>query len=389
MKESTKFPVFEKMDSNICCGCEACSSACPKKIITFHEDAIGFRFPDFESERCIKCYKCVEVCPQLTEIADRVEIRECYGGYALDNDLVLKSSSGGIYSCIVDWFKCKFPDGMFIGVVWTDDYKATEFIITSDMNELNRIRVSKYIQARKNHIYQKVKSALDASTTVLFTGCPCEVAALKSYLKNDYDNLYTVDMVCKGSTSEKVMREYIDMISKGNRILDLNLRAVGKRPWIPQWIKIVFVGGRELLMPFYSTPLGKAFHLLQRDACYSCKFCGKNRFSDLTLGDFHGADPNRKYYNPDGTSEIIINTIRGRMIVNGIAAMCVLEPVEYDEIAAHNPRVEHSWDKDPKRDRFAHTLAECGLTAAYREYVPLKSRIKITILTLLYKMWRR
>ena len=379
MNIQSDFPVFQKMPFTNCCGCEACANVCPKQIIRFKEDGEGFRFPDINNEECVHCGACVRVCPQLKEPFLKIEIRECYAGYSQNPEIVEMSSSGGYFTHIVEWFKREYPQGKFAGVIWSDDFRYTEFVLFDNLDDLKNIRVAKYIQARKNGIYHLIKKELLSGTPILFSGCPCEVAALVSCIGKIPDNLFLVDFVCKGSTSEKVMREYLDIVAKNKKIKSLNLRVVGGLSWIPQWMKMTFSDGKIIFKSYYSTILGRAFHLLQRDACYKCKHCGENRYSDLTLGDFHGADPNRRYYNARGTSIMTVNTSKGKKILDYLKDVCVVEKVSYEEIFKHNPRIEHAWDKDPKRDLFGSTLSKKGLFAAYLKVSTKKYAIKTVL----------
>ena len=373
------FPVFRSMPFTDCCGCEACANVCPKQIINFKEDCIGFRFPYINNGDCVHCGACVRACPQLKEPSRKIEVRECYAGFSQDPEIVEASSSGGYFTHIVEWFKKEYPQGKFAGVVWADDFRHTEFVLLDSIEDLKSVRVAKYIQARKNGIYRLIKNELSIGTPILFSGCPCEVAALVSCIGKVPDNLFMVDFVCKGSTSEKVMREYLDIVAKNKKIKSLNLRVVGGPSWIPQWMKMSFSNGKTIFKSYYSTILGRAFHLLQRDACYKCKHCGENRWSDLTLGDFHGADPNRRYYNARGTSIMTINTSNGQKILEFLKDVCVVEKVSYEEISKHNPRIEHAWEKDPKRDLFGSTLSKKGLFAAYLKVSTKKHAIKTVV----------
>ncbi len=380
-------PVAEKISSDSCCGCEACANVCPKNIIAFEQDEEGFRFPTMDADKCIHCNACVNVCPQLHEPQSRIELRECYGGYALDDSLVLSSSSGGIFSLLVNEFKKRNEQGIFVGVIWGDNCNTTRYVASSDLNALEQMRGSKYIQARKGNIYQIVKEKLMAGIPVFFTGCPCEVAALKSCLGqlSQSDLLYTADFVCKGATSERIMTEYLDMVSPDSLAVSANLRVVGKQPWIPQWMKIVFENGKVIYMPFYLSSLGQAFQILQREACYTCQYCGENRFSDVTMGDFHGFDEKEKYYNPNGTSILIANTEKGMKMINNIKTFSCLHPVNYAEISRKNQRLENAWGHDSRREVFVQALNSGGLRKAWKTIMPIHRRIEFKLKELYYE----
>lgn len=377
--KDNNLPVFQYMDIDACCGCEACANCCPMNIVDFEEDELGFVIPYINSSLCNGCGSCIRTCPQLKDIDRVVKNRKCLAGYSKDEEVVENSSSGGLVSCIINAFKSLYHDSYFAGVVWNDGFDGVQYILTDDIEDLDRIRSSKYIQARKHYIYREVEKTLQAGHHILFTGCPCEVAGLKSFLKTDYSNLFTIDMVCKGPTSSKVFNEYFDYISEAERPYHVNLRCVGGNEWIPQWMLLKYKSRKDIFLPYYKTPLGQAFKILQRNACYSCRFCGNNRYSDLTLGDFHGADPERDYYNPIGTSIVIVNTHKGKELIDLIKDSCVLEEVTYEEIVKHNPRIEKPWGMDQEREVFAKTFARQGLFAGYKATFSLRYRMRVRL----------
>lgn len=57
-----EIPVLYKRKEE-CCGCTACYVVCPKHAISMVEDKEGFDYPSIEVSLCVKCYKCLQVCP--------------------------------------------------------------------------------------------------------------------------------------------------------------------------------------------------------------------------------------------------------------------------------------------------------------------------------------
>ena len=99
------------------------------------------------------------------------------------------------------------------GAIFTDNFSAKQYI--SDKKEdLKILRNSKYIQSDATGFYKEVKSILQRGDKVLICGLPCQIAALKSYLKCDYDNLITVDLICRGINSPKVFRKYLESLER-------------------------------------------------------------------------------------------------------------------------------------------------------------------------------
>ena len=45
-----------------CCGCTACYAICPVNAIKMNSDEKGFLYPFIDENKCIRCYKCIDVC---------------------------------------------------------------------------------------------------------------------------------------------------------------------------------------------------------------------------------------------------------------------------------------------------------------------------------------
>lgn len=370
-------PVFEKINKDMCCGCEACANICPKSIISFMSDEEGFRFPSIDPNECIKCNACVKVCPAINTNSEKEIDFKVKAGYLLDNNLVRSSSSGGYFSAFVEAFKKIYQNGKIVGVVWDMNYRYVHHIVASE-ESLALMRGSKYIQSRKDYVYREIKQYLIDGNAVLFTGTGCEVAALKRYLSIDYPLLYTIDIICKGSCSEKPFVEFVSGLENRykSKITNINMRYVGWKTWIPQWIKIDFVNGKYYKKIFYTTDFGRAFYLMQRKSCATCMYSGKRRVSDITLGDFHGADKEKEYYNPNGVSIAVLNTSKGEKLIDDIDYNSVrLVDVSYDEVALANPCLRGPVGENPKREQFSHYLSSFGLREAVAKTYPLKEKI--------------
>lgn len=376
-------PVFNHMSKDECCGCEACLNSCPFNCISMDKNIEGFSIPVCDEDLCKKCDVCVKKCPALKEKKNEKIEFKTYAGFANNDNLVKKSASGGIYTLIAEsFFNADENNSYICGVVWSDDFKSSKHIITNKIEDLEKIRSSKYIQSKKGFVYRDIKELLLQNKRVLFTGCPCEVAGLKSYLGKDYDNLFTIDLVCQGPTTPMAMDQFVDYIENkyNSKIKNLNMRYVKTVPWIPQWIKIDFNNNKTYLKVFYETAIGRCVHLLQRSSCYNCSFNKYNRYSDITLGDYHGADPSKKYYNQYGTSIVISNTTKGEKLLSSIQKEKVnLIKSDYDEISKPNPRLVGTWNKSPLRDSFSKDLVNLGLIKASKNSFTIRQKIRIKV----------
>lgn len=377
-----EYPILLKVSFSDCCGCESCVTACPTQAIAMRMSNEGFYYPSInEKNKCIKCAKCTRVCP-LLGYKKRKTIDAYYAGYSNNSEVVLNSSSGGLFSEIVGLYTNNFTNGAnFVGVVWNDSYTGTEFLIGKEKDDLIKIRRSKYIQAEKHDIYKKIEELLKTGEYVLFSGCPCEVAALYAYLGREYDNLFTVDLVCQGPSAPKAMEQFVENIEKkySDKIIDLNMRFVNSEEWIPQWIRIQFSKGRIFLKPFYETDIGRCVHIMQRSSCYSCKFVGNRHVSDLTLGDYHGVRKEDDYYNSSGTSILITNTEKGRQFIYRLVAEkdVLLEKANKEDIRLHNPRIYKTWGEEDVRYTFSKEFVKKGLHSAARNTWTLKEKFYI------------
>lgn len=363
--------------SKDCCGCEACVNICPKTAINMVPDKEGFLYPNIDKNLCSNCGLCVKKCPVLNSVIHNYsENVYTIAGYSLKKSLVKESSSGGFFGTIAEKFLQK---GCFVcGVAWNDDFYSTKHMIVSRIQDLNKIQKSKYIQSKKGNIYSEIVDLLKNGKTVLFSGCPCEVAAMKSVCPKLYqNNLYLVDLVCQGPTSSVAMRDFVHYIEKKNnsKIKSINMRfSIG--PWIPQFIRIIFSSGKKYTERLYDTPIGDSIRIMQRPSCFNCHFSGSHRQSDITLGDYHGAISGKSYYNENGISIAVVHSDKGRFLENLLSDNCVYkERANYEELAKHNPRLNRSWSELPQRDKFSRIFQEKGLIVASSETLRLRQKI--------------
>lgn len=97
---------------------------------------------------------------------------------------------------------------------------------TNKKEEIQLFRGSKYVQSKIGHTYQEAKKLLQTGCLVCFSGTPCQIAGLKNYLKKDYANLITVDLVCRGNPSPLLFRKYLEyqQIKYKNKVTGVKFR---------------------------------------------------------------------------------------------------------------------------------------------------------------------
>ena len=196
-----------------CCGCSACASICPKVAITMVGDAEGFKYPVVDPSLCVDCGLCEKACPILSRKNASEEALKFFAARNLDLDERLASSSGGVFSILAR--KVLGDGGVVFGAAFYDGFKVCHRSIQS-VSDLPLLMGSKYVQSEMGICYQEAKTYLENGRLVLFSGTPCQIAGLRSFLRKEYHNLLAVDIICHGVPSPAAFDKYlIDMKMTG------------------------------------------------------------------------------------------------------------------------------------------------------------------------------
>lgn len=357
-----------------CCGCTACVSICPKQCITMREDEEGFLYPMVDSSLCIDCNLCKKICPELHS-KERREPLNVYAAKHKNEQVRLASSSGGIFTLLAE--KIIDEGGVVFGARFNNSWNVIHDY-TETKEGLAAFRGSKYVQSYMGNCYLKTKSFLDQDRKVMFTGTPCQIAGLKSYLKKDYDNLLTVDVVCHGVPSPKVWQMYLDEIArKGgkNSVLshhiaeeaeinhiDFRSKSTGwKKYSIALTLSEATADGEKntvlLSSIFTENPYMNAFlsNLSLRPSCYDCLAKSGKSGSDITIADFWGIEEVLPEFDDDkGISLILSYTEKGIYWLKGLN--CEYTKVDYQTAQKNNPSISTSVAKPLNRKFFFHQL---------------------------------
>lgn len=316
-----------------CCGCGACRASCPKGAIVMLPDEEGFLQPVVDAAKCVQCGKCEAVCPVLHPGKPRKPLA-VYAAKAKDDELRWGSASGGVFTVLAqDVLK---RGGVVFGAgferpTWRVIHKAA-----TNEEELDDLRGSKYVQSDTGDTFKEAKSYLDTGREVLYSGCPCQIAALKSFLGKDYPNLLTVDLICHGVPSPLAWRKYLDCREKeaGGKIT----RILARRycVWQEFAISLEFDNSGEIA---YCKNVASDTYIQSfmrfwglRESCFNCAFRKLSSFSDLTIGDYGNiSDSSPEMDDGKGVSAVISVTERGMRIWNEIAndfVVCVKDMLD-------------------------------------------------------------
>lgn len=299
-----------------CAGCYACANVCPKECIIYRQDEKGFSYPIIDYNKCINCGRCLKACAQVKDVQKSLP-KISYALKHKSAQVRFNSTSGGAFTVISDYILDS--QGLVYGATMKENYNV-EHIVVHNKSQRDLLRKSKYLQSDLSNIYKDVLEKLKSGKKVLFTGTPCQVAGLKTFLNKDYDNLFTCDVICHGVPSKDVFKQYIKLKENENKqqveSLDFRTKKFGQKAAI----NIKF-NEKEYVRIFETDEFGVLFTggYIMRDSCYNCKYATKERVSDITIGDFWGIDKIVPDFDDNkGVSMVLINTDKGKLIFKSI-----------------------------------------------------------------------
>ena len=304
-----------------CCGCTACVSVCAHHCITMHEDAEGFKYPQVDMAACVDCGLCEKVCPIQHSESDK-NILQVIAAKNKDEVVRKNSSSGGVFSILAEAF---IDDGgVVVGCAMNKELKAVH-VICETKEELVRLRSSKYVQSDMEGIFPQVRQLLRDGRKVLFSGTPCQVAGLRSFLFKQYDNLFCVDLLCHGVPSPRLFRDYKEMMEKNydSKAVSVNFRCKRKE-WKRLYIELKFANGKEYFKSATFDPYMQLFlgNQSQRSSCFHCPFTTLNRQGDLSLGDFWGIGKELRHLDDNkGVSMVLANSLKGKSLFEKVQGL--------------------------------------------------------------------
>lgn len=357
-------------DSSQCYGCFACVNSCPKNCITMTVGVNGHIFPTIDTDKCINCGLCKKSCPGLMSFQLN-KPSHVYAAWNLDHDEQIKSSSGGIA-----WLLAKRTiqdGGVVYGAAFDKDWNVNHVRCQTE-TEIQLLSQSKYVQSWINDAYSQVKADLNSNLKVLFVGTPCQIAGLKAFLKRDYETLVTVDLVCHGTPSRKMLREELEEITQFN-----DLKKVAFRGSYGYGFRFDYQDGFTCFTIRQSYYLkGFMDGLFYRESCYHCPFAGKNRVGDLTVGDFWGIGKKQPFDNPDKNkvSLVLVNTERGEKCFSTILDNVYCQERTLEEAIDGNPQLQRPSMKPKNYEKFKRIYSKKGLKkAAERAYPKMRTRL--------------
>lgn len=346
--------MIEIIKKSDCCGCEACVQKCPKQCISFKMDKEGFYYPEVEVEHCIDCGICEKVCPVLNQGNPTFPLH-IYAVRNPNESVRMHSSSGGFFSMLAD--KMLSEDGLVYAARFNDSFEVFHSLL-DNVDGMNLFRGSKYVQSRIGNCFKEVQKELVSGRKVFFTGTPCQVSALRLFLRKEYDDLFTAEVVCHGVPSPGVWLEYLEELKRNKNIHQIKDVCFRNKEtgWKHYSFSVEYLknGKTQRFSEYYTQNVymkGFTQNFFLRPSCFQCPCKSNKSGADLTMGDFWGVQTYRPDLDDDkGTSFVFLNT---KKAVN-LAAMLHAEftEIDYNEVVKGNPSIVSSSVSPEKREYF-------------------------------------
>ncbi len=358
---------------NSCCGCTACYSVCPCSAIKMSYDAEGFAYPRVDTDKCVECGKCEQACPLLHPPRLFEEYACTAVAQSRDLEVLDECSSGGFMDALCEYV-IKQLGGYVSGVAFDGDFMPVH-IICDSYEEAKALRNSKYAQSELGDTFIKIKKLLSERRYVLFIGTPCQVAGLKSFLADDYENLLTADLVCRSVPSRELWRKYLDWQKERHRS-GIKRIACRKKTYgyHSGTLEIEFENGKRYSQSNRTDYYMKSFHadICSRPSCYDCRFKTEHRCSDFTVFDCWRPEAvaNTALTDNDlGYSNVIAHTERAERILRSMNNIDLTDADAEKMFAFTGGMHSRSIEKKEARREFYRDVDALGYHGALRAHV--------------------
>ena len=295
----------------LCYGCGACCNICPTGAISMKVNAEGFLEPVVDEEKCISCGKCKKVCPSVNNQYPNSQNPDIYA-FSAEEKLLYNSSSGGVFTFLAEYILRL--GGYVVGAAYDSQFRVNHVFI-HDIEDLDKIRRSKYLQSSTGDTFQKTKELLEKGEYVLYSGCPCQIAGLLRFLGKDYDKLYTVDLLCHGVPSPGLFQEHLENSFGGiENIEDVEFRS---RDGWASLFKVRLTSGEVRTLYNNNSVYMQSFlqDINLRASCFRCQYSRLPRQGDITTGDLWAVgNLNLSFEYRKGVSVVLLNNENGETL---------------------------------------------------------------------------
>ena len=376
---------------NACVGCRSCEQSCPTNCITMQENREGFLYPKINETLCILCSKCVRSCPVSKPYNNYEKPLATYALIQKDEISLFDSASGGVSDVLAR--EVLHRGGYVYGAAYNDELVVHHIEIKND-HDRKRIQSSKYVQSDLTNTYSKVKQHLQDDHLVLYTGTPCQISGLYSFLGKDYSNLYTMDIICHGVPSPKFFRKYLKWQEEkmGERILQYNFRSKERRGWGTQYLLKIKTKTKTKTMTLAIDKYGKHFLAgdCYRECCYECRYANIHHPADLAVGDFWGIEQcHPELPTKLGVSSVIVETEKGEQLISWLQEKMQCIPVTIDDVLIKQGNLKKPTTRPLERDDFYSDIDSEDYISYIKVGLQVKERLKSLLPAKMIKLIKR
>lgn len=326
-------------------------NSCSRHAISMQEDKEGFLQPIVDTEKCAECGLCSKSCPVLAyDNSNSFPTPKAFASWHFEDRTL--SSSGGSFSSFARMILQR--KGSVFGATLDTELNVRHIEIT-ELEDLNKIRGSKYIQSEIGFVFHTIKQRLSEGKWILFCGTPCQVAGLKSYLRKDYDKLLTIDIVCHGVPSNFIFQKYISKVCRNNKDIK-HIHGFEFRRRNGWGMRSIIETDKDSIQLYnidnlYMSAFDQS--AIFRKSCYNCKFAALPRVGDITLADFWGIGRHGIPFKHDvtkGVSLVLTNTEKGEKAMEELDENTFAEERTLNEALIENGNLHASSRLHPDRD---------------------------------------
>ena len=373
------------IQSNVhCTGCGSCSAVCPKRAISMQRNEKGFLTATVDENTCVQCGLCVKACHLMNSHSFSTTPLQVLAAKNTCKEDREQSSSGGIFLLLAQ--ETLKLGGVVYGAAF-DENNTVKHIRAESLEKVRSCCQSKYVQSDAIDALEQALQDVKAGRLVLFTGTPCQIAALRSAMDTqhiDAKNTLLVDFVCHGTPSPEVFQNYLTMIGeKYKGAVEKFYFRDKAQGWRGNGYKAVFRNGKTIVNGFYLRGFNKLFPLSTNEACFECPYSCPQRVSDITLGDFWGIEKTcfSGFEDKLGISMLIINTEKGKEQLHALEDHIESIQATIDDCRMNFPLFSHP-SKPKSYDSFWNMYLKEGYNPTFDQFCRftgkngLKERIK-------------
>lgn len=359
-----------------CTGCSACYNICKHEAINMLPDELGFVHPVIDIDKCVDCGLCRKNCP-VNHLQPLLYPQECYAASLMSDNELKQCASGGAATAFA---RCIIRKGGIVYGCSGEDVFNIQHIRIQSLTEIEKLMGSKYVQSKIGYIYQLVLDDLKKERLVLFIGTPCQIAGLKAFLHKDYECLLTVDLVCHGVPSQKMLNEniaYYISEKDGKNIKIAFRRKAFEQESLTKFNSQRIEFGWFLRNQPYSCISKKFFKdsymfgflqcLTFRESCYTCRYATSARVSDITIADFWGLGDDAGFEKGKGVSVCLVNTERGKQFFSAVESSMKVVQREVVEAIMGNGQLQYPSKKHKNHIKFRKLYPQLGLKKTIKQ----------------------